>query len=324
MPQVREILGRVIAETDCHSISLSGGEPLLRDDVLDIAAFVKNRGVKVCLLTNGTLLTPEIVDRCMAVGIDAFQVSLLGDTPELHDRMAGVDAFERVVEAVLRVNARGGTVHANFVATAENVERFASALELCVLLGIRHVSFDRFVPGGAGLRGWEDLLPAPDALAESLAAADVVAGRYNLSVKVSTPVLPCLVDTSAFRHIRFGSCAVGRADHTLFCIDPEGNVKVCSHSPHVLGNLLEKSFSEIIDDPFYTEFVNALPPHCTGCARADDCRGGCRSSAHVCYGSLQSEEPYLQLWKSRARKPVAATPRGAADVASCAPELERR
>ena len=89
---------------------------------------------------------------------------------------------------------------------------------------------------------------------------------------------------------------------TLFAIDPVGNVKVCGHSPHVLGNLLETPFAKIAASRFIRDFVETLPEYCRDCAAASICRGGCRSSAHLCYGSFEAEDPYLTTWKARADK----------------------
>jgi len=53
----------------------------------------------VGLVTNGTLVTPEVADKCVSEGVDVFQVSLLSDQAEIHNRLAGSDSFDRAVEA---------------------------------------------------------------------------------------------------------------------------------------------------------------------------------------------------------------------------------
>jgi radical SAM protein with 4Fe4S-binding SPASM domain len=298
------VLERVIAETPCHSISLSGGEPLLRSDLFELVSFIKGKDKKACVITNGLLLSGERIQECMAAGVDVLQISLLGGKPEIHERLTGVRGFERTVDAIFDVKKAGGRVHVFFVATAENIESFRGVLELCVLLGVEHVSFGRFLPGGAGLAGWEKLIPSPDAIDVALETADEFCRKYGIAVSVANPVPPCLNDTSKFTRVKTGFCAVGRRDHAFFAIDPEGNLKLCSHSPVVLGNLLETSFEKIVRHSFVGEFENAVPDYCRDCPEASVCRGGCRSSAHACYGSVEGEDPYLTVWKTRARKPV--------------------
>jgi radical SAM protein with 4Fe4S-binding SPASM domain len=298
------VLERVIDETPCHSVSLSGGEPFLRADIFELIAFIKAKNRKACVITNGLALSEGKIHRCLSAGVDVIQISLLGDKPEIHDRLAGVRGFDRAVDAIFEAKRAGARVHVFFVATAQNIASFRGVLELCVLLGVEHVSFGRFLPGGAGLTGWEKLLPSPDAIDAALDAAEEFCRKYGIGVSAANPIPPCLNDTSKRARVKTGFCAVGRADHAFFAIDPEGNLKLCSHSPVALGSLLTTPFEKILRHPFVEEFRNAVPEFCRDCPEAASCGGGCRSSAHVCYGSVESEDPYLGLWKTRARKPT--------------------
>lgn len=296
-----KLLEKAIAETGCSEITLSGGEPLLRQDIFELIRFVKQKGVKVALVTNGTLLTKETTDKCISEGVDLFQISLLSDKQDLHNSLAGCSSFDRAVEGILNVKNLNGTVCTFFVGTSRNILTFRGALELNVLLGVRNVALGRFVPGGEGMSRWRALLPEPKTLQAALDSASELAGRYPIAVSISTPILPCLVDLSKYDNVDLGFCAVGRPT-TLFAIDPVGNVKVCSHSPHVLGNLLETPFKTIARNTFIKNFVETLPEYCRDCAAASICRAGCRSSAHLCYGSFEAEDPYLKTWKALADK----------------------
>jgi radical SAM protein with 4Fe4S-binding SPASM domain len=296
------LVGKLIDETRPDEITLSGGEPLLRRDIFEIIRAVKKRGVKVGIVTNGTLVTAEVADRCVSEGIDVFQVSLLSDQRDIHNSLAGSDSFDKTIEGILNLQARKGRVYTFFVGTRRNIASFRGALELNVLLGVRHVALGRFVPGGAALGGWQDLLPDPDMLQAALDSADHLAKRYPIAISISTPILPCLVDLSKYETITPGFCTVGDSAHALFAIDPVGNVKVCSHSPVSLGNLFEQAFGDIIKHRFLREFLETVPEFCRDCAVLPVCKAGCRSSAHLCYGSFKHEDPYLKTWKARASK----------------------
>lgn len=303
--QALHLLGKAIDQTGVKEITLSGGEPLLRQDIFQIIKFLKKRGVKVILVTNGTLLTKETAGKCVSEGVDLFQISLLSDQQDLHNRLTGKECFHKAIEGILNVRNLNGMVCTFFVGTSSNISTFRGALELNVLLGVRNVALGRFVPGGEGMKRWKAMLPAPEMLQQALDSANELAKRYPIAISISTPILPCLVDISKYDNIAPGFCAVGRKT-TLFAIDPLGNVKVCSHSPYVLGNLLEKSFKEIASNSFLVDFVEKLPEYCRDCDAALICRGGCRSSAHLCYGSFEAEDPYLKTWKARADKRSAA------------------
>ncbi len=296
------LLAKLIDLTGCKYVSLTGGEPLLRSDIYEIIRFLKSKGIKVALVTNGTLLDREAIKRCLSDGVDLFQVTLLGDRADLHNRLTGCDCFEKVIEAILDITKEGGSVDTFFVATRDNVLSFKNTLELNVLLRVKRVAFGRFTPGGAGLRGWHELMPSPGMIDEALSAADEIVTKYDISVVASMPILPCLNDLSRYTNIDFCFCAVG-SDETFIAVDPLGNLKACNHSPQALGNVLKDEIQDPLESAFIRDFVTKLPEYCLDCPANKVCKGGCRSSAYVCYGSFESEDPYLSLWKDRAAKP---------------------
>ncbi len=320
--RILALLDRLIAEAAPDEITLSGGEPLLRPDLFEIAAFIAGRDVSVGLVTNGTAMTAEAAERCVSAGVASFQFSLLGDRREVHDRLAGCASFDRTLEGICHARDRKGRVSTFFVATRENVGSFRRTLELNVLLGVRRVALGRFVPGGAALAGWRDLLPSPAAIQEALDHAEEMAKRYPIAVSVSTPILPCLVDLARYEHVTPGFCAVGGETETCFAVDPLGNLKVCSHSPVVLGNLFERSFEECARSPFLAGLLDTVPPFCRDCPARTACRGGCRSSAHLCGGSFAAEDPWLATWKASADK-TSASMRGFEEKARRAAEAAR-
>ena len=295
------ILGKAIDESGATEVTLSGGEPLLREDLADVIRFLKKKKAKVAVVTNGTLLTKEVADRYISEGVDLFQVSLLSDRQDIHNELAGRESFHKVIEGIINVRNLNGTVFTFFAGTSRNIATFRGALELNVLLGVKNVALGRFVPGGKGVSAWRRLLPDPESLQAALDSAGELAKRYPIAVTISTPILPCLVDLSKHENVTPGFCTVGRRV-TFFTIDPVGNIKVCSHSSHSLGNILERPFGEIVKGGFIREFVETVPEYCADCEAVTVCGGGCRSSAHLLYGSFEEEDPYLRTWKARADK----------------------
>jgi len=81
-------------------IVLSGGEPLLRKDVFDIAAYGTEKGLRMCLATNGTLVTDEICQKIKKAGIRMVSLSLDGASAEVHDDFRNQEgAFEGTIKA---------------------------------------------------------------------------------------------------------------------------------------------------------------------------------------------------------------------------------
>lgn len=300
--RVLRLISKLVDETRPDEIILSGGEPLLRPDIYKIIKAIKRKGIKVAIVTNGTLITAEVAEQLVSEGVDVCQVSLLSDRPEIHNELAGSDSFDRTIEGILTLQSKKARVYTFFVGTSRNLDSFKGALELNVLLGVRNVALGRFVPGGAAISGWRELLPSPEMLQAALDEADRLAKRYPIAVSISTPILPCLVDLARYETITPGFCTVGESTDALFAIDPAGNVKACSHSPVGLGNLLEESFGDILKHRFLRDFLETVPEYCRDCEVLSVCKAGCRSSAHLCYGGFEHEDPYLRTWKAQADK----------------------
>jgi MoaA/NifB/PqqE/SkfB family radical SAM enzyme len=75
-------------------IIMTGGEPLLRSDVFDLAQYGTDKGFRMVMATNGTLFTEEIVRKMKSSGIQRVSISLDGPTAETHDASEGKGSFE--------------------------------------------------------------------------------------------------------------------------------------------------------------------------------------------------------------------------------------
>jgi MoaA/NifB/PqqE/SkfB family radical SAM enzyme len=131
-----------LADLGCRKLHVSGGEPFLRPDLLEILEHGVARKLKVNLTTNGTLLTEDRIRRLARSGVNAVSVSLDGPTAKLHDRIRGrpgsfkrsVKAIRRLVRAVERRQARL-KVRINVVLMRENYRRLPDMVRLAADLG---------------------------------------------------------------------------------------------------------------------------------------------------------------------------------------------
>ena len=97
---LKEILDK-IQSFDCNLVEITGGEPLLRPDIFDIASYGNKLGLRMVMAPNGTLITEERVKRMIDSGIKRISVSLDGATREAHDGFRGVDgAYDGAIKGV--------------------------------------------------------------------------------------------------------------------------------------------------------------------------------------------------------------------------------
>jgi radical SAM protein with 4Fe4S-binding SPASM domain len=293
-PQTLKLLGKALDETLCPHVTLTGGEPLLRPDLLQILEFLQRRRVQVTIISNGRLLNEETTAALIQRGTGLFELPLLGPRKEIHDHLSGSPgAWEAVLSAMTAVRMAHGQVIAAFVATRKNIETLYETIRVAFAFGARGVMLNRFNPGGRGREHLTELLPSVEQVRGALATAESAAIEFGIPISCSIPIQPCLIETNLFPHISFGFCAAG-SERAYYTLDPLGNLRPCNHSDTILGNLFEESFGALITPERMTPFTCALPPFCAACDRRMECQGGCKASAQVCYGSLTAEEPFLR------------------------------
>lgn len=300
---VRTLLAHVLAQVDCGHVTLNGGEPLLCPDLSETVQFLTHRGVRVNIVTNGHRLTDALAAELVQSGVSLFSVSLLSHRREVHDGLCGSPgAFDAALAALARIRAHRGIAAVAFVATRLNIADLRDTLRLAFAFGVRGVQFNRFNPGGRGAAHL-DLLPTLDQVREALAVANATAAELGLSVAVSIPIQPCLVDMAEYPHLNFGFCAAG-TDRAYYTLDWAGNVRPCNHSGTVLGNVWDRALADIITGWAMAQFAAAVPPFCEGCRMRAICQGGCKAAAEACYGDLRAEEPFLRANLASARPPM--------------------
>ncbi len=288
------LLAKALDETDCSHVTFTGGEPLLRPDLPVLLEAMRRRGVRTTVISNGRLLDEGAAGRLLACGVGLFELPLLSHRPSVHDRLSGAPgAWEAVLAAMANLRLQHGHFVAAFVATRLNIDDLHETVRLAFAFGARGLMFNRFNPGGRGRAHLQELLPSAEQVRQALSVAEAASLEFGLPISCSIPIQPCLIDARLFPHLSFGFCSAG-GPRAYYALDPLGNIRPCNHTDLILGNLLEKPFGEIIASEQMEAFTCARPSFCAACARREECQGGCKASAQVCYGSLSETEPFLR------------------------------
>lgn len=293
------LLAKALDETRCRHVTLTGGEPLLRDDLLQILDLLVERGVHSTVISNGRLLNEPTLLELLDRGVRLFELPLLSHRREVHDYLSGAPgAFDAVLAAMAQVRCHRGQVVAAFVATRHNIADLGETINLAYAFGARGLMLNRFNPGGRGRARLDELLPTVEQVRQALEVAQEAVLQYRFPISCSIPIQPCLIDTSAYSDLGFGFCAAG-TDRAYYTLDPLGNLRPCNHTPTILGNLREERFADLISAERLSSFTEAVPSLCDACTLRNSCQGGCKASAQVCYGSLSAEEPFLHRHRSQ-------------------------
>ena len=290
----QRMMRRAIEGSGAEHITITGGEPLLRKDALELVSLACELVPSVQIITNGSHITPEVARHFKACGLRSVQLTLLSADRERHDRLKGAECFDDTVRAAVELTTAGVPVQVCFVSMAENYHELAEVMELCYALGVRGLSYNRMSPTGWAIHEIDRLMPSVKQVEENLETAERLGRKWNIRVATAMPIPPCLIRLERFSWVTFGFCSVGTESPNI-TIDPLGNVRSCNLSANVMGNVLEQPWSSVYQSSYFHDFKATVPEVCKGCRYETSCQGGCKESGFATYGDLRTPEPFLAM-----------------------------
>ncbi len=256
------------------SVSFTGGEPTLAPHLPDMIWYAKTLDMRVNLITNGTLITPDAARRFAEVGLDSAQVSLEGVTPETHNALVGASgAFEKTVAAVTSLTSAGIHTHTNTTITRRNLAECA-ALPAFVkrTFGADRFSMNMMIPTGSGAMHDDLLVPYREIGAHVEQMLDA-SGKAGVKFLWYSPVPMCL-----FNSISAGLGNKGcSACDGLLSVGANGDVLPCASYDAPVGNLDAQEFADIWHSSLARRFreKHFAPPSCRACEHFAICNGAC-------------------------------------------------
>lgn len=160
--KAREIIEQ-ISEYASPILVLSGGEPLYRKDIFELASYATERGLRVALATNGTLVDKAVAQKIVAAGVKRVSISLDGADAKTHDAFRGIpQAFESAVTGLRNLRELGMSVQINMTIARHNAQQLPAVLELARNLGADALHTFLLVPVGCGVDIAESQMVPPD------------------------------------------------------------------------------------------------------------------------------------------------------------------
>jgi radical SAM protein with 4Fe4S-binding SPASM domain len=141
-----------IASTANPILVLSGGEPLYRSDIFQLARYGTDKGLRVALATNGTLVTKDVARMIVDAGVKRVSISLDGADAETHDAFRGIPgAFEAAVSGLRNLKSLGMSVQINMTIARHNAHQLPQVFDLAKALGADALHTFLLVPVGCGV-----------------------------------------------------------------------------------------------------------------------------------------------------------------------------
>lgn len=289
--EVERVLRVIRRDAQVPSTSFTGGEPLLRTDLLRLVGYAKEVGLRVNLITNGTLIDGDAARRLRRAGLDSAQVSLEGVTAETHDALTQVPgSFAETLAGLEHLRRAGLAVHTNTTANRRNLSELPELPRLVKELGLSRFSMNLVIPCGSAGPGAEDLWVSYSEIGEVVREVKRQARRLEVQFLWYSPTPYCIFNPVA-EGLGGKGCA---ACDGLLSVAPNGDVLPCSSLQEPVGNLLRQPFSEVWSGErarYYREKRYAHP-RCRGCELFELCDGACPIYwESVGYAELEAAEP---------------------------------
>lgn len=294
----------------------SGGEPLVRKDLVELARHAVSRGMRAVISTNGTLITKDKARELKSVGLSYVGISLDGGE-ETHDTFRKVKGcFKKALEGVTNCQAEGLKVGLRFTINKRNVADIPILFKIVREMAIPRICFYHLVYSGRG----SELIHEDLSHAETRKVVDLIMDETRALFDAGQPKEVLTVDNHAdgpyvyFRLLREDPKRAAEVMELLQfnegnnsgrgigCISWDGAVHADQFwRIHTFGNVLERPFSRIWDDP-NIELLHKLKDkkryvggRCAKCRFLPICGGNFRARAEAFYGDVWAQDPACYL-----------------------------
>jgi pyrroloquinoline quinone biosynthesis protein E len=275
-------------------LNLTGGEPLIRDDLEALVESARALDLYTNLITSGIPLARERLTRLQALGLDSVQLSIQDVAAAASDRIAGLRSFERKLRVAAWVKELGMPLTLNVVLHRDNLDHVPEIIALAEQLAVDRLELANTQYLGWALLNRAALLPTP----EQLDRARAVAAEAKRRLKGRMEVLFVLPDY----YSEFPKSCMDGWGRRFILISPDGLALPC-HVAHTLPGIewetvRRRSLGDIWrDSPGFNRFRGEawMPEPCRSCDRRALDFGGCRCQAFHLTGSAAATDPACSL-----------------------------
>jgi len=308
-----------IAAVDRPVLVFSGGEPLMRPDIFELASYAKKTGLIIALATNGTLIDTEMADKIAQTGFDRVSTSLDGADAKTHDSFRGLHgSFDMTMKGLELLRERSVPIQINCTVARHNKHQIRDLITLAERVGAVALHYFLLVPVGCGQQIANEQMLDMNEVEEELRLICELDQKTNLQIKPTcapqyyrilrqqkkqgAKTQSATADSGAGS---LHSITKGCLAATAVCfVSHAGEVYPCGYLPISAGDVRYQNFGEIWRESSVFEDLrdqNQLTGKCGQCEFKSVCTG-CRARAFFQFGDYLAEEPYCAYQPKRTAK----------------------
>ncbi len=281
-----------IMQAGVLSLNFGGGEPLLRNDLLEIASFASQKGLRVSMNSNGFLIDGETARKLKHAGFSKVGISIDSHLPDVHDGFRGIaGSYQRAVSALAHLRLAGIKTSISTVICTINHRDIDELVSFALRNGVHHLNFHNFKCSGLGYSNKDELdLSASEWKEFYLTAMKARQEVKELEISLDDPIIASLgLRTETDSLVKGSVCG-----KLSLNIKSNGDITPCGFIPIVIGSIIKDDFKEIwYNSPVLDKMRNKKPTgKCASCTSYKDCLGGCSARALALTGDFNNPDPH--------------------------------
>ena len=300
---------RLIDELSKWGIGLliiDGGEPLCREDLLDVVKHASSKGIRTTIGSNGTLIDKPAARKLVEAGVMAVAISVDGVDAQTHDSFRGISgAFEQTMKGMEACRDAGLPFQLNMVIRKDTLSQLGDMLRLAVERGANAAELFDLVAAGRAKEECKEQVLSPDERRQAMELLAEAQAEYPLIIRVpACPMYPLLLKQKNIEPKHFPAemlhrvpyygrgCAAGMPMGYVM-VQSNGEVNPCMLLQVNLGNIREQSIISIWENsPVLAQLRQRelLKGVCGQCTYRDSC-SGCRGRALEETGDMMAADP---------------------------------
>ncbi len=275
-------------------LGFSGGEPLVRPDLVELMQAATDMGFYCNLITSAVGLDEAKIAALKAAGVQHIQISFQGSDKETNARFGGTDSFEHKLAMTRAVIAADIPLGLNFVLHRQNIHQVSEFLLMAEQLGAEFVELANTQYYAWALHNRDQLLPSQEQLQEAEAATQRFRAQHTGKMKA-------IFVAPDYYEVRPKKCSNGWGT-TFITVTPEGDVLPCQSAKIIEGlefpNVREQSLTAIWkESALFNHFrgTDWMQEPCASCPEKEVDLGGCRCQAYMLTGDAYATDPVCSL-----------------------------
>ena len=296
---------------------IDGGEPLCREDMLDVVEYAASKGIRTTIGSNGTLIDEAMARKMLDAGVKCVAISVDAVDARTHDSFRGVSgAFDDALKGIKACRSAGLPFQFNTVIRKETVPQLEDILHLAVDNGANAAEFFDLVAAGRAKKECKDQVLNPDERKQAMGWLAEAQEDCSIVIRVpACPMYPLLLQEKHIKPKHFPAemlqrvpyygrgCAAGMPMGYVM-VQSNGEVNPCMLLQIKLGNIREQSIISIWENSLVLAELRQrelLRGECGGCSYKITC-SGCRGRAYEETGDMMAADPGCWLTPELAKE----------------------